>query len=217
MNIPDFFPQDLRGTLAVAGFRAAIATKRPLLEALYGMVVSAREQAEAIEPVIAKWLSSEEGTRAAFNDPAKKERIWVAGAHRTLFSDSASALVLILDAEYERLHRRTGLSTLTRGMTTYVPAIYLSQAIRACANQYKHLAEWYSSPDRSEKDRAILAQLVGDPMREDAAAEFLRRGFRSYDDLSNAVLTVADNIITDGTVPAVGSAGIPTIGMRPTE
>jgi len=54
-------------------------------------------------------------------------------------------------------------------------------------------------------------------MREDAAAEFIRRAFNSYDDLSNAVLTAADNIIMDGTISALGSAGIPTITMRPTK
>jgi hypothetical protein len=61
----------------------------------------------------------------------------------------------------------------------------------------------------------LVAALVDDPLREDAAAEFLRRGFAHYNDLEAAILSCADGLVTDGTIPSTGRAGIPIITMQP--
>jgi hypothetical protein len=94
--------------------------------------------------------------------------------------------------------------------------VHVSLAVHTCAIHAKHLTEWQVNPTRGESARALLTRLIGDPMRADASAEFLKLNFADYDEFAQAVLTVADGIVTDGTISENGSAGIPAITMRPT-
>lgn len=95
---------------------------------------------------------------------------------------------------------------------------------RGCGSGVCSRQTWTPSParitaviragDEGLRDREILTQLLDDAMREDAAAEFSMRGFPDYDLFAAAVRSCADNIVTDGTIPPSGNAGIPT--MQPT-
>jgi hypothetical protein len=210
-------PASLKVPAAVAGFRANIGVKRPLLESLFGTVTRAREKAERLEPTIASWFDDMETLRQAFIDPERKNMIWEAAAHRALFTDSAAALILIVDAEMDRLYRESQTSLFGRGVDSYVPGITVSSAVHGLANQYKHLGKWRATSGSDGNDKAIIRALVGDPLLQDAAAEFLRRGFSKYNDLEAAILSCADGIVTDGTIPATGRGGIPFITMNPVE
>jgi hypothetical protein len=210
----ELLPPQLRAPAAVAGFRANVAVKRPLLESLFNIIPVARGKAEEQEPIIASWLDSSDEARTIMDDPQKKAAIWTAGANRALFTDAGSALMLLAMAELDRLHRRVGVSLFERGAATYAPGVSVARAIYALANQYKHLGKWRKAPHEGKDDKPIVAALVGDPMREDACAEFLKRAFATYDDFERAMLSCADDIVTDGTIPATGRGGIPVITMR---
>lgn len=214
-SIIDLLGEPIRLPAAVSTFRGSVAVKRPLLESLFNIIAVARGHAEEQEPVIAAWFDTPEGAKSAFNDPEKKRMIWAAAAQRTLMTDSASALLLIVAAEYDRFHRSAQVSVLDRGAASYITGIPVARAIHTLANQYKHLGKWRVIPTEGAKERPIIAALVDDPLREDAAAEFLRRAFTSYDDLEAAILSCADGLVTDGTIPSIGRAGISIITMQP--
>lgn len=91
----DHLPEALRIPVAVAGFRASIGVKRPLLESLFNLISGARKETETLDKLVASWLDDEANAQSLFTDPEKKEAIWRAGAHRALYSDAASALVLV--------------------------------------------------------------------------------------------------------------------------
>jgi hypothetical protein len=220
-EVDDFLnrlPEPYRGrlslALAVSGFRADVAAKRPLLESLFNIVPLARKKVTDVERKLASYLDTEESTREAFENTAKKNEIWEMGANRALYTDAASALILISATELDRLHRRASVDLFERGAETYVHGIYIARAIYALANQYKHLAKWRSEGTLND-DAPIVAALVGEASREDAAAEFLLRGYPRYEEFEDALLSCADNIVTDGSIPASGRGGIPRITMRP--
>jgi hypothetical protein len=204
-----------RSQRLVAGFRANIAVKRPLLESLFNIIPVARAKNEALSPEIASWFDSMEETRRAFDEPERKQKIWEMGANYSLANDTASAIVLLIYSELDRLHRATDVSLFERGAFTYVPGIRFSRAVYALANQVKHLGRWKREADAGRDERAILAQLVDDPLRVDASAEFLKRGYETYDALEAAVISCGDGIATEGIIPAEGRAGVPRITMRP--
>ena len=215
--LPDFFPQELRVPYYVTGFRGAIATKRPLFESLFNLIATTRAKMEPLEAEVAAYADDIDGLRALLDDPERKAKVWEAGTHRALYTDSASALLLLIDAEYDRFFYSTGISLYDRGTTTYVDDVRLTTVIHTLAIHYKHLAEWRVNKKRGEAERAILAKMIDDPMRADAAAEFLQRAFADYDAFAAAVLTCVDDIVTDGVIPENGSAGIPTITARPAD
>jgi len=212
--INERFPKDLRVALAVTGFRANIVVKRPLLEALFNIVPVARAKAEPLEHESASWMDSASGLREALENPDNKHKVWEASANRALFTDAASALMLIVASELERLFRETSVSLFNRGESTYAPNICVARAVWSLANQYKHLGEWRQNPDQSRADKAIVRTLVDDEMRADAAAEFLKRGgYREYHLFENALISCSDNIVGDGSIPASGRAGMPVVTM----
>jgi len=214
MNFIDKLPHNLQMAYAVSGFRGSVTVKRPLLESLYNVIAPARLKSSALSGEVASWFDTMEGTRAAFDDPAKKEKIWELGPHSALISDAASTMLLIAASELDRLHQKAGISLFERGQSTYVATIRFSRATYALANQYKHLGKWRHNERNGGEDRKLVQALVDDPLREDAAAEFLLRGYATYDPFEAALLSCSDGIVTDGTIPETGRAGLPTITMR---
>jgi|GEM_PF-4435890 len=214
-HLIDLLGEGIRLPAAVTSFRGSMAVKRPLLESLFNVIRSARAHANELEPVVAAHLDTKEGADSLFNDPDKKRMIWEAAAERTLMTDSAAALILIVAAEYDRLFRTANMPILARGAASYVPHITVAEAVHNLANQYKHLANWRVDPTKGTKERRIVEALVDDALREDAAAEFLHRGFTNYDELDAAIFSCVDGLVTDGTIPSTGRVGIPVITMRP--
>jgi hypothetical protein len=153
-SLIDLLGERIRLPAAVSAFRGSVAVKRPLLESLFSIISVARAHAEEQERVIAAWFDTRDGADSAFNDPEKKRMIWEAAAQRTLMTDSASALLLIVAAEYDRFYRSARVSVLDRGEASYVAHIFVARAIHTLANQYKHLGKWRIVPTEGASERA---------------------------------------------------------------
>jgi hypothetical protein len=210
-------PEPLRGklklSLAVAGFRVEIATKGPLMKSLFDIVPVAKGKSETLSRTLAPMLDTEEGARKLFNEQPLKTHIYEMDANRALLTDASAAIILIADAAIDRLYQKVGVSLFARGANTYASGIKIAQAISSLANQYKHLGEWLQTSTSMAKDRQVVEALVGDPLKADAAAEFLSH-FADYGEFEDALISCADDIVTDGTIPAKGRAGVPVITMR---
>jgi len=100
----------------VTGFRGAIATKRPLFESLFNMIATTRAKIEPLEAEVAVYADDIDGLRTLLDDPERKAKVWEAGTHRALYTDSASALLLLIDAEYDRFFYSTGIPMYASSM-----------------------------------------------------------------------------------------------------
>jgi hypothetical protein len=185
------------------------------MKSLFDIIPIAKGKADSLAQALAPMLDTMEGANKLFGEKVFKDQIFEMGADRALYTDSGAAIILVADAAIDRLHKEVNLSLFDRGAETYVLGVHIAQAISSLANQYKHIGEWLQSPGATSKDREIVKALVGDPVRLDAAAEFLKRGFTSYNAFEDALISSADDIVTDGTIPARGRSGVPVITMRP--
>lgn len=197
------FPESLRKQIAVGSFSNRIACQRPLLETLFDFVTSARgkyEKAqEPMQPLINAIGESKEKFSAEFDKAETRRNMWELAAYSALYGDAGSALILIASSSLERLHESTGISLLDRGVYCYVPTIRFSAAITMLANQYKHLGEKIHR--KNQRDHALIAQLVDDPLGEHTASEFLKRSnFTAYEQFQNALLSCCEGL-ADGITP----------------
>lgn len=207
-NIPEF----LKVPSAVAGFRARLAVQRPHQVLNFDSIEPARKKYQAASSIVASWFPDK-----MYDLPRNeemKQTIWEMGAAQALFEDLASIIILLAGSTLERFRREVKVDLYERGVDCYIPGIKFVRAVAALANQYKHLGQWRHEPRPKEPDRDIIEVLVGNPLRSDAAAEFLKRcAFSSYDSFESALLTCSDGI-ADPSFMADGRRGMRTITIR---
>lgn len=199
--------------MAVAAFRGNIATKRPLFEELFRMMRLASEEIEPLQQEMASWLDDPNFGASILNDPFRRETMWQTAAHQNLNADTGATIVLLAVAELDRLHRKTGISLFERGPATHAGRITLTRALYALGNQFKHYGKWVSAPDQGQTDREVVAELVGDPLQQNAASLFLLREFAGADHLTDALISCGNGIADDGRIPTSGVSSVPRITM----
>lgn len=197
--------------MEVATFRASVINKRELMSVLFANVQHATLKYVALRDEIRTW------TQSVWLDFPHSEQLRSTVAERdgwnATLQDSAAAIVLIAAASIERLYKAINVSLFDRGIVSYAEHIYFSRALWILSVQYKHLGEW-KLVKKLPSERAELEALVGDPLRPDAAAEFLRRSaFTSYQEFENALLSCSDAITEPFLVPS-GDGGVPTVMLR---
>ena len=205
-------PEFLKLPMAVAGYRARIAMQRPHQELTFQSVLVAREkykQSQASFKEKIDWLIPRVGM-----DESVREMIYTNAALRALYEDLGATLILLAAASIERLYRSVGVSLFDRGACSYVGSISFVRAVQGLANQYKHWGEWTHGGPRNEEDVRVIAELVDNPFRTDAASEFLSRsGFEKYEQFEDALLSCSDGIAHPSLLPD-GRQGIPTVTLR---
>ena len=207
-----FIPEFLKVPMAVAGFRARVAAQRPHQELTFKSVLVAREKYEASQAALEPQIN--EIIDRIGDDPDVRKLIFTDAAYKSLYEDLGATLILIAAGSVERLYWAVGESVFDRGVQSYESGITFVEAIHRLANQYKHLGEWLHNGPRNAKDEEVVRRLVDNPLRPDAASEFLKRsGFTEYDEFEAALLSCSDGIADPNLLPD-GSGGIPTITIR---
>jgi hypothetical protein len=206
-------PEFLKLPVILASYTADVVGKRNLLSSFFTSVSQSRQSFASLRGELSGWTDDDlfafpfdESRRALY---AKKE------ASKATYEDSAGALVLIAAASLERLSRALGQMIVDRGAPSYIPGIHFARAVWELANQYKHLGEWRHDPKpkRAQSTMQVVALLVDDPLRSDAAAEFLNRaGLDRYADFEAALLSCIDGLSSASLVPG-GSDGITSVTL----
>ncbi len=115
----DRLPEPQRGqiklSIAIAGYRAEIAAKAPLMKSLFDIIPVARRKTEALSHEIAPMLDTIETTRKLFEEPFYKTKIYEMGANRNLYTDSGAAIILLADAAIDRLYPSSSRLALLPG------------------------------------------------------------------------------------------------------
>jgi hypothetical protein len=208
-SLPDF----LKRPMILAAYRADLVGKRNLLRFLFSSVSQSRQAYVPLRDTVRSWTNDDflelphgESRRALY---AEKE------ASKAAYEDSAAALMLISAASLERLSGALGHLILDRGVASYVSHIYFARAVWELSNQYKHLGDWRHNPKkRARRTMRTVILLVDDPLRMDAAAEFLERAaFSSYDEFESALLSCVEGLSGAGVVPG-GADGIASVTIR---
>lgn len=208
-------PEVLKVPLAVAGFRARVAVQRSHQELTFNGMLVARKKYESSQAAL-KPRIDEIIERLRF-DADVRNVIYENGALQSLYEDLGATLILIAAASIERLYQAVGVSLFKRGVASYADGVCFVEAIHSLANQYKHYGEWLHYGPRNQKDVEIVTRLVEQPLRTDAASEFLKRtAFAEYAEFEASLLSCSDGIADPSFLPN-GRAGIPTITLRPVE
>ncbi len=207
----DQIPDYLSRALVIATYQASVVEKRNLMRFLFAMVSESRPTYESLRNVVRGWT---QGQWLDFGvDESMREIVVERDAHRASYQDAAAALVSIAAASVERLYETLRESLFTRGVMSYAPGIHFSRAIWVLAIHYRHLGKWTHGTGSNE-GRADVKALVDDPLRADAAAEFLTRcAFASYDDFETALLSCVGDLTGPSIVPT-GDSGIPSAAVR---
>jgi len=197
--------------MIVASYRASVVNKRTILAQLFANVRAAYAMYAPLRDRIATWTDND-----LLDLPQSDERqdmLAQREAWQTTYEDSAAAMILIAAASLERLYYALRESLYSRGVESYVKGLRFSRAVWALAVQYKHLGEWRHAKELPG-DSSEVEQLVGDALRADAAAEFLRRcAFESYADFERALLSCSEGFSPANVVPS-GDRGIPSVKLR---
>jgi hypothetical protein len=214
----DLFPEAFKVPMIVVGFKTMVMVQRPHQELTFNSIPAAREMCDAATAALATLLGDDgDGIVNLFEAEDSKNQIWLMGASRALYEDLGSILLLVAASTIDRFYRKIGVPLFDRGVASYVEGISFVRATVALANQYKHLGEWESNPRQNNPDRAIVEQLVDDPLRTDASCEFLKRmGFTRYEEFEDALLSCGDGI-ADPEIVAPGRGGLRRITIRPLE
>lgn len=211
MNNP-FMPEFLRIPMAVAGFRARITVQRSHQELTFKSVLVARAKWEASQAELEPQI--DEVIHRIGHDDAVRDLIYTNGGYQSLYEDLGATLILIAAGSVERLYWSVGESVFDRGDQSYADGVTFVEAIHRLANQYKHLGEWLHNGPRNAKDEDVVRRLVDNPLRSDAASEFLKRsGFTDYSQFEKALLSCSDGIADPSLLPD-GSAAIPSVILR---
>jgi hypothetical protein len=213
-RLPDWFPKDAKIEMAVVGYRTRVAVQRLHQELTFNSISTARdkfgEAQKTLKSKMDQFSEFSEFLRRVPEDDSIRMAIWESGAAQSLYTDLGAVVLLVAASSVEELHQATGLSIFDRGAASYIGDIPFARAVTALANQYKHRAEWIEQGKGRGSDFEIVAKLVDDPLRPDAAAEFLlRSAFASYEAFEAALLSCADGIVDRERLPD-GKAGIPT-------
>jgi len=192
------FPKAIRDEISICEFRGRVATQRPLLEYLFDSVTNVRNKVESFSATV-QADPDYFFEKIVDGDKSVQEMASRASENWNNYEDVGSALIMIASASLERLHSALGESLLNRGYRSYVDEVYFSQAVMAIRNQIFHFGEWRDSKSsRGDKDRERLKRLIDDPLRGDAASEFLKRSkFNEYLQFQEALLSCAEGLVPD--------------------
>jgi hypothetical protein len=211
-SLSEIVAQDMPLLSAVSQFRYNIRAKATLTEPLYVKMASIRDSFLRRRDSARGW--SEDEVFAAFRTPSSLRFLQQMKSDQSIYEDSAAAIILIVVAEMERFYRFTGKGLYFTGSESYVKGVKFSYAISRLANQYKHLGEWLETPDTPNGDAQTVQNLVDNPFRTDAAAEFLRRcNFDSYYCFEARVMSCTDDFVEPPFV-LNEAAEIPSVRVR---
>jgi hypothetical protein len=206
------FPPGFEIPLAISSFQARAVAQRTLQRRTFdGILVAYKRWVTTREKIE---LGGEDLILRIGHDEEVVNLFVENSAHKALYEDLGASLVLIAAASIERLQRAIGGDLFVRGVLTYADGVYFSSAIRSLANQYKHFGQWIQEGPGSARDVEIVTKLVDEPLRPDAASEFVRRcGFSTYEEFEVDLLSCSAGIAGASIVPD-GANGIATVHLR---